>query len=154
MGAARHLGPGGNTTLGLLPLSTWPSPLPRAAVAEDALAAGDDGRAAGLLGPDVTFFEAPGTPFARADGPSHGGDEAVRHMLAPLGAGTTGWEVVTHELLGCGSAIVALGSFRSRATGGEPGPVLPYAHIWMSDRAAPLEIRQHAAWLPLAGPRH
>jgi ketosteroid isomerase-like protein len=130
------------------------APTRLAAAFYEALAAGDNRRAAELLGPRVAFFEAPGKPFARADGPSRGGDEAVRRMLAPLGTRTTKPEIVTHELLGFGSAIVALGSFRSRAAGGEPGPTLPYAHIWVFDGAVPLEIRQYAAWLPLTGSRH
>ena len=128
-----QLGAGNSATMGLLPPSMWPSPLPRARAAAadgspagtaagfyEALAAGDTVRAAGLLGPDVAFFEAPGRPFARAGDASQGGDDAVRRILAPLGTGAAGLEVVTHELLEYGSAILALGTLRSRPAGGEP----------------------------------
>jgi hypothetical protein len=163
MGAPQP-GPGDNATLGFLPPSMWPSPLPRAATADGspgglaaafykALAAGDTARAAELLGPDVTCFDAPGRPFARADGSPRGGDEAVRRMLAPLGTGVTGPEIVTHELLGYGSAILALGSCRSRPLSSEPAPALSFAHVWVFDAAVPRELRQYAAWLPPAGSR-
>jgi hypothetical protein len=160
-----HLGSGDNSTLGLLPPSMWLSPLSRAARAEDspaglaaafyeALAAGDTARAAELLGPDVAFFEAPGKPFAHADGPSHGGDEAVRRMLTPLGTGATRPEIATPELLVYGSAIVALGTCRNCLSHGEPGPALSYAHIWVFEGAAVRDLRQYAPWLPYAEPRH
>ena len=158
-----HPEAGNRVTLGLLPPSVWPSPLPRArADAADgspagtvvgfyeALAAGDAVRAAELLGPDVAFFEAPGRPFARAGRPSHGGGEALRHILAPLGTGAEAPEIVTHELLEYGSAILALGTLRSRPSGGEPGTALTYAHVWVFEGAAVRELRQYAAWLPRA----
>jgi hypothetical protein len=161
-----HLGAGNSVTMGLLPPSMWPSTLPRARAAAtdgspagtaagfyEALAAGDTVRAADLLGPDVAFFEAPGRPFAPAGDASQGGGDAVRRILAPLGTGAAGLEVVTHELLEYGSAILALGTWRRRPAGGEPGRSVAYAHVWVFEGVTLRELRQYAAWLPRAEPR-
>jgi hypothetical protein len=111
-------------------------------------------RAAELLGPDVAFFEAPGRPFARAGRPSHGGGEALRYILALLGTGAEAPEIVTHEPLQYGSAILALGTWRSRPASGEPGRSVAYAHVWVFEGVALRELRQYAAWLPRAEPHH
>jgi hypothetical protein len=53
-----------------------------------------------------------------------------------------------------GSAILALGTLRSRPAGGEPGTALTYAHVWVFEGAAVRDLRQYAAWLPRAEPHH
>jgi hypothetical protein len=144
-----HLGAGNSVTMGLLPPSMWPSTLPRAR------AAATDGSPAGTA---AGFYEAlaagaPGRPFAPAGDASQGGGDAVRRILAPLGTGAAGLEVVTHELLEYGSAILALGTWRRRPAGGEPGRSVAYAHVWVFEGVTLRELRQYAAWLPRAEPR-
>jgi ketosteroid isomerase-like protein len=135
----------------------WPSPLPHAPEADggpaakvtgfyEALEAGDSERAAGILGPDVALSEAPGRPYASADELRRGGDEAVRHILAPLGTGVTGLEIVTHELLAYGSTIIALGTYWSHVPGAGTGRKVPFAHVWVFEGTAVRELRQYAAW--------
>jgi ketosteroid isomerase-like protein len=135
----------------------WPSLLPRAPDADgdpaakvtgfyEALEAGDNERAAEILGPDVALSEAPGRPYAPAGGPRRGGGEAVRHILAPLGADVTGLEIVTHELLAYGSTIVALGTYWGHVAGSGSGRKVPFAHVWVFEGTAVRELRQYAAW--------
>ncbi len=113
----------GNATWGLLPYSMWPSPLPRVAQPGSgnaatvrgfyaALEVGDIERVVEILGPDVRWTEAPGTPYAAAGDTHVGGRDVAQCVLTPFATDVVGLNLVTHELLTYGDTIIALGTSR------------------------------------------
>lgn len=100
-----------------------------------ALAAGDLAAVLAILGDDINWYEAAGTPLARAE-PYRGAAQIAEHVLGPLSAAVPDLEVSVERVIALGRTTAVLGAY-TRST-----QRVAFVHVWRSEDDRLVEFRQ------------
>jgi len=87
-----------------------------------AVGSGDIPAAPARLGETVSWHAAPGMPYAGPE-PYRGAQQVAEHVLGPITADIDGLTLTNHEVLGLGTTVAALGTYKGGIRRGAGGGV-------------------------------
>ena len=105
-----------------------------------AFAHGDIPSVLSVLAPNASWTEAEGFPYG---GTYIGADAVLQNVFMKIGAEWDGFSALTHELVGSGDTVIALGEYSGtyKATG--KSFKAPMVHVWKFSGEKVISFTQH-----------